>query len=342
MRFARSLPNVVAKARIKAAPVSTNGRAPLQFVGSGSMLLDRVLGNNGWAVGRVANLVGDRSSGKTLIAVEACANFMHYVASPNDIRYVEAEMAYDEEYGRQIGMPEDVHPVDNIGTVEALFKDLGEFTTARKGCKTPSLYVVDSLDAMSDEAELKRDMGDGTYGTAKAKMMSEGFRRLISAISDANCTVLIISQMRDKINVMFGEKHTRSGGRALDFYASQIVWLSEIGKITKVVGGIKYTTGTHIKARNKKCKVGPAFRDAEMTLWFKYGIDDEGSMLDYLTGAKMLSTKEADDIYAQMYEARKAQDREWMEAINAYLREMVADHWDSVEAQLEPPMRKYA
>lgn len=327
--------------RLTPTPARSQPRAPVQFIGSGSYLLDRVLGN-GWAIGRVANLVGDKAAGKTLIAVEACANFMSYVASPDDIRYVEAEMAYDEEYGRQIGMPDNVHPVDNIGTVEELFTDLQAFTTARRGRKTPSLYVVDSLDAMSDSAEMDRGFGDATYGTGKAKMMSEGFRRVISDIADANTTLLIISQLRDKIGVMFGEKHTRSGGRALDFYASQIVWLSELNKIPKVVAGTKFIVGTHIKARNKKCKVGTPYREAEMTLWFGFGLDDEGSMLDYLTDSKVLSRAEADDYYKSLYEARRLEDREWIDAINAALREMVSDHWDSTELQLAPPMKKYA
>lgn len=332
---------MVAKKRLTPTPVRAQPRAPVQFIGSGCYLLDRVLGN-GWAIGRVANLVGDKAAGKTLIAVEACANFMQHVSSPNDIRYVEAEMAYDEEYGRQIGMPEGVHPVDNIGTVEEMFTDLAAFTTARRGKHTPSLYVVDSLDAMSDSAEMDRGIGESTYGTGKAKMMSEGFRRIIADIADANTTLLIISQLRDKIGVMFGEKHTRSGGRALDFYASQIVWLSELNKIQKTVSGSKYVIGTHIKARNKKLKVGVPYREAEMTLWFGYGLDDEGSMLDYLSDNKVLSTAEADDYYKNLYEARRLEDREWIEAINSALREMVADHWDSVELQLAAPIRKYA
>lgn len=317
-------------------------RAPVKFVDSGSLLLNRALGGDGWAIGRVANLVGDAGSGKTLIAVEACANFLPLVHSADDIRYVEAEMAYDEEYGRVVGMPAEIHPIDHIATVEQLFIDLQSFCKERRGSPTPSLYVVDSLDAMSDAAELDRAIGESSYGTAKAKMMSEGFRRLITSISEANCHLLIVSQLRDTIGVTFGERQTRSGGRALQFYCSQITWLSELKKIPKTLQGVKHTVGTHVRARNKKSKVGIPFKEADLTLWFNYGIDDEGSMLDYLAANKADNGVNLDDVYKQLVEARHNQDREYVAAINALLRDMVTEHWQTIDMALQPPMRKYA
>jgi len=306
------------------------------------MLLDMVLGGRGWAIGRVANVVGNESSGKTLLAVEACANFMRVVSSPDDIRYIEAEMAYDEAYGRTIGMPKEIHPVDNIGTVEQLFADLHAFCVARKGRRTPSLYVVDSLDALSDDAEMGRDMDEASFGAAKAKRMSEMFRRTIAEIAEANCTLIIISQLRDKLGVMFGEKQGRSGGRALSFYSSQTIWLTELKKVEKTVRGSKHVIGTTVQVRNRKCKVGTPYRRAEVTIWFNYGVDDEGSMLDFLAANKAGTPSELDSIYDELKEARKHQDREWLDAINNLLREMVQAFWLDLEEELAPPLRKYA
>lgn len=332
-----------AKALVRLVPTAARSqpRAPVEFIDSGSHLFNRVLGGNGWAIGRIANLVGDSGSGKTLIAVEACANFLPYVASTDDIRYIEAEMAYDESYGKQIGMPEGIHPIDNIATVEQLFADLEAFTVARRGNRTPSLYVVDSLDAMSDAAELERAINEGSFGAAKAKKMSELFRRSVSNVSAANCTLLIVSQLRDKIGVMFGERQSRSGGRALQYYSSQVVWLSELNKIPRTIKGVKHIVGTHIRARNKKCKVGSPYKEADITLWFNYGVDDEGSMLDYLSTNKVMEQHELNDIYKTLMQSRQERDRDAVAEINTVLRQIVAEHWDSIDQELAPHMSKY-
>lgn len=308
---------------------------------SGSTLLDLVL-SGGWAAGRVVNLVGDKAVGKTLIATEACANFMPLVRSVDDIRYIEAESAFDEAYGEQVGMPEGVRPIGGINTVEEMFADLDAFCAKRKGATTPSLYVVDSLDALSDTAELTRDMDKGSYHTEKARKLSELFRRKVRDISDALVLFMVVSQIRDKIGVTFGETKQRSGGHALDFYASQIVWLSEIRKIDRTIGGMRRVVGTHVRCRNKKNKVGPAYRETDVVLLFSYGIDDETSMLEYLDKFKVAPERELQDIHKQLWEARRTNDRDWVGEINAYLRESVHNHWGNIERQLLPPMRKYA
>jgi recombination protein RecA len=322
-------------------PPVSRGRGQVEFVTSGSYLIDLVLGG-GWAQGRVANIVGDQAAGKTLVAVEACANFLPLVATTDDIRYIEAEMAFDDAYGEEIGMPPEVTPVDTIGTVEDFFNDLNEFCAKRRGKKTPSLYVVDSLDALSDIAEMKRDISEGSYGATKAAQMSELFRRSIGPIYDANVHLLIVSQLRDKLGVMFGEKQTRSGGRALDYYASQVIWLYQLDRIKKQVRGIERYIGTHVRVRNRKNKVGKPHREAEVTLWYNYGIDDEGSMLDWLAKHKVAEKDHLDEIFGQLHEARRAQDREWVGEINKLLREMVGDRWFAIEEELRPPMSKYA
>jgi len=305
-------------------------------------MLDLVLGG-GWGRGRIINLVGDKSSGKTLLAVEACANFSQ-VSGPANIRYLEAESAFDERYAEIIGMPKGVQLVSGIERVEGFYKDLSEFLKNRNPA-TPSLYVVDSLDALSDDAEMGKGFDEGSYGTSKARQLSKLFRQLVGEVARANCTLLIISQIRDKIGVVFGEKHTRSGGKALDFYSSQVVWLAEIGKIKRTVKGVDRVVGIHTLARTKKNKLGLPFRQAELTLIFRYGIDDEETMIDWLHDAKAFEQADFDctakDLRTRIAKMRASNDRAGIYIIATKLRQTCRATWEDIEARLEPGMRKY-
>src|ERR1019366_4649132 len=300
----------------------------LEFVSSGCAGIDAMLGG-GWVLGRVANIVGDKSAGKTLLAIEVCANF-HRQYSDGKIRYNEAEGAFDEDYAAALGMPVDVvdfkgQPIDpkdeekfaeltaivadrsaddrdkdkalnaikklkakGVGqagnTVEALYADVLWVLESNPG--KPILYIIDSLDALSDEAEQGREIGDGSYGGSKPKKLGEMFRRLVERIEGQRMLFIVISQLRDKLNVTFGEKQTRSGGRALDFYASHIVWLAEIGKIKKTRGGVERIVGVNVKARVKKNKVGLPFRDFQYPILFGYGVDDLTANVEWLFEVK--------------------------------------------------------
>jgi recombination protein RecA len=131
----------------------------------------------------------------------------------NHIRYIEAESAFDLPYARSMGLPEGVEMVSAVRTVEELSNDLKTFLEGANG-NTPYLYILDSLDALSDEAEMDRDIGDGTYGTGKAKMMSQLFRRQVNMLETKHCTFIVISQIRDKIGVSFGcRRFKRSNAR---------------------------------------------------------------------------------------------------------------------------------
>jgi recombination protein RecA len=307
------------------------------FLPTGSINLNLVLGGRpegGWAQGRIVNIVGDRSSGKTLLAIEACANFAS-LYDPKRIRYAEAEAAFDEvvKLGR------------DILTVEDFYTDLAEFLEEMKGGHEPCLYVLDSLDALSDEAEMKSGFDDPTYGTAKARKMSQLFRRITNAVESSNCTLIIISQVRAKIGVAFGEKTTRSGGKALDFYASQILWLSELGKVTRTLHGEKRVVGLEVRARARKNKVAPPYRETELTILFNYGVDDEQSMLLWLKEHKsfgqIIEWSEA-ETKRRLAEARERQDREALKMINAKLRDAVSAEWLEIEQELKPTIAKYA
>jgi recombination protein RecA len=316
---------------------------------SGSTILDLINGG-GWGIGRMANIVGDKSSGKSLLAIEACANFAN-LYGVESVRYNETEAAFDRVFATSIGMPDGVAFTGDDAadegarrgsrTVEEFNDDLAAFLADRKG---PCLYVLDSADALSDDAEMGRNIGDATYGTGKAKAFSELFRRCIADIERARCSLLIISQIRDKIGVTFGETKTRSGGRALDFYASQVVWLSEIKKEERQVSGVKRVVGVKVLAANKKNKMGLPFRRAEFNILFNYGIDDEMSMIDWLEKNKLGGVRlpRAITSYEKLVEdARAARDRDALHVLASELRVGVRERWNEIEDALRPTLSKY-
>lgn len=316
-------------------------------------MLDRVLGG-GWPLGRIANVVGDKAVGKTLIAIEACANFAKTYPRGH-IWYREAEAAFDTRYAEELGLPTsrvDFGPdgVDSSWeTVEDIFEDLERCVAQAIKSKQPGLYILDSLDALSSRAELKRAIDKGSYGTDKASVMSELFRRLKKRIKQARVAVIIVSQLRDKIGVMFGEKQTRTGGRALDFYASQIIWLHHKAVLKSTRKGSERVTGVRIRARCKKNKVGPAFRECEFVLRFGYGVDDMEASLGWLKEAGMLdragikakSAKEQDAAIGDMILRSNKVSADESRAMIARVAAAVTSCWDEVEDRFRPVHRKY-
>lgn len=315
------------------------------FFSSGSTILDLSLGG-GWALGRIFNIVGDKSTGKTLLAIEAFANFK--VQIKGKMRYAEAESAFDQSFAEQLGFPEEVQrPEKLLHTVEDFTNDFDTFIQECIDDNIPGLYILDSLDALSDVAELekyeKSKEGEtaGSYGTGKAKKMSEMFRILTAKAGNANCTLGVISQIRDKIGVTFGETKTRSGGRALDFYASQVLWLAETGKQSRTAFGQTRVVGVSIHSKVKKLKVGLPYREADYDILFGYGIDDENSMLDYLLKNKQLVKEAHGEISKQLSKARDTQDYIKIAAIHDQLKADTIKIWREVEEKLTPKIRKY-
>jgi hypothetical protein len=248
-----------------------------------------------------------------------------------------------------MGLPLEISMTEpsQLRTVEDFYKDLDGFLDTLPGGNTPAMYVLDSLDALSDDAEVERDFDKGSYGAEKAKLLSKIFRLLVGKLTEKNCFLLVISQIRDKIGVMFGETKTRSGGHALDFYASQVVWLAQVQSLKRTVSGIERPYGVIIKAKNKKCKVGMPFRDAEFPLLFGYGIDDEVSMIKWLKDAKVKVYDIAGEGYEEkellsiVHKAREERDRESLNDINAALRSMTLEKWNAIETELAQPISKY-
>lgn len=319
----------------------------LPFVSSGCGLLDCALGG-GWVLGRVANIVGDKSAGKSLLAIEAAVNFARQYPD-GAIRYTETESAFDDEYAEALGWPTGrvERPDDGaVDTVEALFEDIDASLTRFEN--RPVLYIVDSLDALSSKAELQRKPGEATYGQEKAKMMSEGFRRVVRRVEAGRALVVVISQVRDNIGATFGETKTRSGGRALDFYASQIVWLADLGKIKRTVGGIERVVGFNVKAQVKKNKVGLAWRTVQYPLIFGYGIDDIHAGLEWLLstmpkeGHPLLDELRVSKTSLTAYMQRlRDQGPAARSALAARVNAAVQEHWSAVEASFLPKASKY-
>lgn len=332
---------------ISSAYFADSSQRSHDFVSSGCVLLDSALGG-GWVLGRVANIVGDKSAGKTLLAIEACANF-HRSYPTGRIRYAESESAFDEQYAEALGMP--VDHVDFNGdkpmrTVEDLYNDLEAFLDAREKDKRPGLYILDSFDALSDEAEMDREIDKGSYGQGKAKKSGELFRKLVDRIEQSKVLFIVISQIRDKLNVTFGETKTRSGGRALDFYCSHIVWIAEIEKIKKTIDKVERVIGVKVRANVKKNKVGLPFRTCDYPVIFGYGIDDLTASVEWL-----LSIGEVDALREQAgmskdgYKVRIANLRDRggddVRAIRATLNELVFTRWRDIEAKFLPKGKKY-
>jgi recombination protein RecA len=251
------------------------------------------------------------------------------------VMYREAEQAFNPQYAAALGMPMDnVDFGDNpLDTVEDLFEDL-ERVVKRKS-KHPVLYFCDSLDALSDRAEMERDMDKGSYGAEKAKKLSQMFRRTVRDLGRSNVTVGIVSQVRDKIGAMFGRKTTRSGGRALDFYASQVVYLAHIGIVNKTVSNIKRATGVKIKAMVDKNKVSLAYRDAEFQIQFGYGVNDALACLEWLkqVGSLKESGVKPDEI--------KTRARQMDAAELAQVHAIVEARWFELEKSFIPDRKKY-
>jgi recombination protein RecA len=318
-------------------------KSGIKFISSGCTLLDCALGG-GYAIGRITNIVGDRSTAKTALATEAMINFLNQYNGA--AAYRESEAAFDQSYAEAMGLPLEKidfgDPENPLLTVEDFARDLDSFLDAQIKSGSPGIYVLDSLDALSDEAEMENDIGKASYGMAKAKALSTMFRKMARKIERSQVLLLIVSQVRDNIGVTFGEKHKRAGGKALDFYASQVLWLANIKTLKKTINKVERPYGVLILAKVKKNKVGLAFRSAQFQFIFGYGVEDLGASIGWLKEVGRLKDIELSDSEAKKYlDSLEVMSNTEYRQEQATVSKAVKTAWAMIETTFLPIRKKY-
>ena len=340
---------------IKFALTKNKLNAPLKFINSGCSLLNLAgsqKADGGFPRGRIINFVGDGSSGKTLLALEVCAHAFYeikdvkkkYVVYNN----VEGVMDFDISgmYGKEFA---ESIIWESSDTCEKLGRSVMSWLQKIK----PGdflLYVADSLDATVSEKAKARTMKavkqnkeeEGSYGTEKAKYFSATFfSNVCSLMKGKDATLICISQIREKIGITFGEKYYRAGGKALDFYTHQVLWLAEIEKISKQYKGHKRIIAVRIKGRFKRNKVALAFRECEFQILWNYGIDNIATCLDFIYGKDKDSIPwnngreeilyKREELIKRLEEKPKALQR---------LINLISEFWNKIESKVKAQRKR--
>lgn len=359
------------RATIDATPyLAAGNEKDLPSISTGCALFDEALGG-GPVLGRVFNLIGDSGAGKTQVAMELLAQFLRAYGNQAGAwaRYAEAEAAWDEAFARDaLGI--DTSQIilnkkgERIETMEEWWDDLLACLDKYDG---PGVYVLDSLDAISDEDERKAGFGEASYGGKKPKLVSQLFRRICGRLEEQKVLLLVISQTRDAIGVMFGPQKTRSGGKALQFYSTHVAWLREVRKIKRTVGEER-VVGIDVEAYVTKNKSGLCFRKAQYPILFGYGIDDLTASAEWLCGigrdrllaplgmrkkteraktrqdvAEKSAKEKADPLPPYDLFIREVRDRGGQEAqaLRKALTALVRQEWARIELEFLPKAKKY-
>ena len=293
----------------------------VEAIPTGSLALDAALGIGGVPKGRIIEIYGPESSGKTTLA-------LHIVAQAQkrggEVAFVDAEHALDPDYAARIGVDIDSMLVSQPDTGEQAL----EITDALVRSGAIDVVVVDSVAALTPRAEIEGEMGD-TFVGLQARLMSQALRKLAGNISKTNCVVIFINQLRMKIGVMYGNPETTTGGNALKFYASVRI---DIRRTEAIKNGSEIV-GNRTRAKIVKNKVAPPFKEAYFDIMYGEGISKWGELVDL---AVQLDIIQKSGSWFSMGDERIGQGRD---SVKTYLQEH-PDIADSVEQQVRENMWK--